>query len=276
MRLTHRTRILNQTRLQLEAEMTAAILAELRWLWREIYPTIRNLKERRDGIQKQAKAVSIGLSSTGWPTSFALLDVNGNEFENFWKIDASIWTQFQERLNSKLAELIHTAATRLTDIEVGFWQGRSKDVSLSTEEIVNRYKEELARREGREVKDIADTTRREMGRRVAEWYNTPGATTQELVDRLQPYVSESRAAAIATTEVTWLNSAVTSETMNQLGVEEGTWTTMRDELVCVKPIEVNGQMWNGCRELHGQILKTTDELPPAHVNCRCAFVPKVL
>lgn len=243
MRLTYRTQLLNSARHQIEADMTEAIMVELKWLWQRVYPSIRELREKRDNLQK------------------------------FDKVDGSLWQQFQSRLDSRLADLIAVAADKLGNLEQSFWQQRGYNLSVSTDTIIRQYQTQLAQREGREVKDIGETTRREMGTKIAEWFNTPAKPLQSLVEELKPWVSESRAARIATTETTWLNSVTTAETMNQLGFDTYKFQSKRDEITCTRPIEFNGQSWAGCRGLHGQEFSANGDVPPTHPNCRCDMIP---
>src|SRR3972149_9041096 len=244
-RQTAHTRKINRLRAELEQQLSAAIYRELRWLWRQLYPRIRELRLKRDHIQK---------------LNFNKLGITGE-----------LWEQFQQRLETSLDEMILAGAVVLAGEEATYWQGRGySDFSLNPMAVVERYKAQI----GRQITQVNDRIRQEMGQAVADWYNTPGATVQSLVENLQQYVSGSRAANIATTAGTDLISTITRETMITLGFETWAWNTMRDELCCTKPLKArtDGLGQNGCRGLHGKIFTLNDPMPGSkgsHIGCRC-------
>lgn len=249
MRLTHRTRCLNRCRRQIEADLQSAIAAEFRWLWRQLYPKLRALRLKREGkISKRQLQKQIDLSS--------------------------LWPAFEQRLIEAVGTVVEAASATLANTENEFWQRRGRDLDIRPDDIARRYETNLAT----EVKEISDTTRRDIAADVVEWYNTPGQTLQSLTSRVKQKVGPSRATTIAMTETTRLNSAATNETMARLGVGEWWWQTMRDEIVCRKPlVGPDGLTYNGCRGLHGQRFSINQPMPPdsSHPNCRCNPQPIV-
>jgi hypothetical protein len=65
--------------------------------------------------------------------------------------------------------------------------------------------------------------------------------------------------------------------MADVGLDEWWVNTKRDQLVCTRQIEgPDGQIYQGCRALHGKRLKRGQKMPPFHCNCRCSSVIAVI
>jgi hypothetical protein len=246
-RQTVHNRKINRLRQSIEGELSEAILKELRWLWRQLYPEIRQMRLKRDNIQK--------------------LNFNKQGITN------ELWEQFNQRLGEAIDSAIMAGAIQLAGETDKYWQGRGFDFTLDPVAIVETYKSTI----GTQITEITSKTREEIGQHVADWYNTPGATVQSLSDTLRGYVSESRANSIATTEVTNLNGSVTMQTGVVLGVETYFWNSMRDELVCRKPLTgPDNNIYNGCRGLHGQEFNLNSQpFKAAHPRCKCGPILRV-
>lgn len=128
---------------------------------------------------------------------------------------------------------------------------------------------------GELVRGILSTTRDRIRKEVARFI-TSGESLADLRRRLmKDYLfSESRAEAIAVTEVTRAYAEGNQTAWRQSGVTQGKrWNTANDELVC--PI---------CGPVHNAIVPidqpfTTPagqiDVPPAHPRCRCWITPIV-
>lgn len=249
-RLTHRNRRMRRARAEIEENVARATMRQFRWLWRELYPILRDLKARRNRrVKKLAK-------------QYQLAGPN------------SLWDEFVRRLGTALQSEIDAGAVTLTQLEQGWIEDNDFDVpEIDPQAIVDAYRDQIGAREGREIKNIADSTRREMGTLIADWYRTPGTTFGQLIDSLKQWVNEARAAAIGSTETTALNSAVALNTMQSLGIRRWAWDTVKDELVCENYVDgPDGRGYQGCADLQGKIFTTDDTFPPdaSHPNCRCA------
>lgn len=126
---------------------------------------------------------------------------------------------------------------------------------------------------GELVAGVTGTTRRIVGKKVAEWIATPGLTIGDLTESLLPWFDETRAQMIAVTETTTAfaeGERVLIDRARRAGLKvEAIWLTAFDELVC--PI---------CEPLHNEPESKWDEImadaglpsvdwPPGHIRCRC-------
>lgn len=239
-RLTHHQRQMRRARRAIEADVTQAAHKQLRWLWRELVPLLRALKARREQrVKKLAK-------------QYQLAGAN------------SLWDEFARRFEAALMAALTTGAVSLAQIETAWLRSIGQDViAIDPAAIVATYRDQIGAREGREIKGISDATRRMMGDEISTWYRTPGSTYGQLIDTLRQQVSEARAARIGATETTALNSAVSLNTMGLLGIGRWYWDTVKDELVCKKPVDgPDGRGYKGCADLQGRIFTIHDTFPP--------------
>lgn len=234
MRQTARERELKAARAAIEAQMSAAVAAEFAILWRQMFPAVRRLDRQRP----LRKAGFLG--------------------------GVTLWNRFQSALEGRLTAEFNAGAVTLAMIQHAYNQIAAQEAAepLNAAALVQARQAEIAQH----VKHIAQTTREHVGTVVADWYNTPGSTMGELVNDLTPLFGQRRAVTVATTETTWLNSAVVDGEMERLGIEEWSWNTARDEITC-----------NTCRSKHGHVFKRSDPKPPeaSHPNCRCSPIPIV-
>ena len=103
-----------------------------------------------------------------------------------------------------------------------------------------------------------------MQKAVSEWIAS-GQALDELMTSIAPMFGADRAEMIAVTEVTRAFAEGNKATWEESGVVEAMrWMTAQDEMVC--PV---------CAPLAGKKRTFDDDLPPAHVNCRCYLQPVV-
>ena len=121
---------------------------------------------------------------------------------------------------------------------------------------------------GELIRGITDTTRKVVGRKVAEFIRTPGRTIGDLKADLAPHFGETRAQMIAVTETTRAYAAGTTFYQNALA-EAGVkmvrvWHTSRDEKVCVQCGPLDGKP-----EAEWPAEIRSPDYPPRHPQCRC-------
>lgn len=166
---------------------------------------------------------------------------------------------FAEELLKVLAEAIKSGVLLLTSMVT-----LEIDINAVNKEAltaIQKYAFDL-------IKDLTATTREVLQSVISEFITTPGMTLGDVIERL-PY-SESRAALIATTEITRayaegqrIAGEATAEAWPDVPVTK-MWHTNMDDRVC--PI---------CAPLDGAVVDIDEdfdpefELPPAHPACRC-------
>lgn len=238
-RFTDRQRKNRAARAMIEDALAGVYYREFSTLWRQLYPRLRRLDGQRP-VTKSAKSHRLTKQSF----------IGGDQ----------LWEFFKKRLRAKLTAALQDGTVSLAQVH-NAWSQSQAGVGYEPLEIdPAQLVESLQGQIGEHIDQITDETRRKVARRVADWYNTPEKTLGDLVDELSPYFGEKRAHAAATTETTWLNSEVTRDRMDKLGIEEWWWDTARDEITCRK-----------CREKHGKVFKRGDPMPPraSHPHCRC-------
>jgi SPP1 gp7 family putative phage head morphogenesis protein len=175
-------------------------------------------------------------------------------------------------IRPELASLTTAEALRLS-AEIGI-EFDPAVINAQAVEFARNYSFEL-------VQGLTDTTRKVVQEAIATFFETPGATQEDieramresLGDELEPAFSASRARAIAITETTRAAAEGTNE-LQRLFSADGiqmirVWHTRNDELVC--PI---------CGPLNGQPESVWSVQfpagPPAHPNCRCSIGLSIL
>lgn len=174
------------------------------------------------------------------------------------------WAEFEAALNKALLPQIVAAMTeevlrQSVAVGVGLEVGT---VNVAALDWARTYTYDL-------IKGLTDTTRKTVQGAVTSFLETPGMTRGDLEKLLSTAFSESRASAIAVTEVTRASSQAAAWYQQELAKSGLTmnrrWYTLADERVC--PI---------CGPLHGQLESVWaarfPDGPPAHPNCRCSVV----
>jgi 8-oxo-dGTP diphosphatase len=246
--LVHIRRV-ERARMRAEQAVHLVVLTELNSVWRRLQPRLKSLEaDKMARFGGAGRELSKRLSVT----------------------DEDLWVGFQDKLEARVKEAMEQHVVALADVE--HYKSSGHTVNMDPKAIVAKYEAYIGVHHDREIKDIAAGTAAKVASMVAAWYNTPGRSIQDLQEDLSPYFNQSRASNVATTEVTYLNSEVQADVFHQLGVKTFWWMTHRDELVCVAPHELNGVVWKGCKELHGQVFKVGEHMPPLHPRCRCTPV----
>jgi HK97 family phage portal protein len=173
---------------------------------------------------------------------------------DIWRLDQAFWAtqagQLLAPVRGALESMARDGAERLMLKQA---VGVSWDlIATHAADWATRYGYEL-------VKGINDTSATMIGKYVARYIEEQGQTIGDLQTALTPWFGPVRAEKIAVTEVTRAFSAgeldVVQAAKDAGMVMRQTWHTEKDDLVC--PV---------CEPLDNE---ETDEVPPAHVNCRC-------
>ncbi|HEY65557.1 MAG TPA: hypothetical protein G4O02_13405 [Caldilineae bacterium] len=145
-------------------------------------------------------------------------------------------------------------------------------------EMARRYQFDL-------IRDLTESTRRQLGQAIAEWIESEDAfpalvkrVRRILPARKPPGLVRDRAQLIAITEVTRIYADSRVAGMRAVGLRRMRWRTAEDELVCpiCAPLGQadNGQGMVGTIESGFQ--HPTNGMkylrPPAHPGCRCWIV----
>jgi len=180
-----------------------------------------------------------------------------------------MWQIFLDRMMSRLIEALLSGYITLQGLIAMRVTG--EPLELDTDLIAQSLQSQLATR----ITHTTKTLKREVGRKIVSWYNSPGMTNQDIIKQLQPTFGAARASLISRTEITRLDALVQEDTARQLGITQWWWMTKRDQLVCKRPINgPDGKRYNGCRDLHGKVFNIGDKMPPdgSHIGCRCKAI----
>lgn len=126
------------------------------------------------------------------------------------------------------------------------------------------------------IKDLTDSTRRQLGQTIARWIETPDdfGSLVEQVRRIlppDPYpMLRDRARLIAQTETTRIYAESRIAGFRAAGLTQMEWRTAEDELVCPICAPMAGMVGG----LNGIVNPDNGQLytPPAHPGCRCWLV----
>jgi hypothetical protein len=248
MRRTEHQRKVDAAEAELEAMIQVIALEELNRLFRGVQLKLRRINQYRPKAHPNH-------------TRLTKADVTGT----------SLWDLFRGRLRSRLLEALLGGSITLYDLLS--MRVADTPLTLDTDAIAR----ELEYQVGERITQVTNTIKREVGRRIVAWYNSPGMPMQTIINQLRPAFGINRAALIATTEITDLHSRVQDRIMADVGLDEWWVNTKRDQLVCTRQIEgPDGQIYQGCRALHGKRFKRGQKMPPFHCNCRCSSVIAVI
>lgn len=116
------------------------------------------------------------------------------------------------------------------------------------------------------VRGLTETTQGTVRQAITTWVQTPGMTRGQLEDLLRPAFGQTRAEAIAVTEVTRSVSEGTNiyqRVLKDSGIEMvRLWQTNNDDRTCPVCAPLNGKS-------EADWADTYTDGPPAHVRCRC-------
>lgn len=178
----------------------------------------------------------------------------------------NFWEDENHLLAKVLQADLQAIANRFGNIELGeIFRRKQVDPGGILEEAIKWAVEHAATLSA----GINATTSKTVIAGLAEFFNTPGFTIGDLIDKLGPTFGPVRAQAIAVTEITRAAARGQSITTGLIRDEgyllEEVWNTNNDGLVC--PI---------CAPRHRQKRGTVwSDDPPAHVNCRCWVTTRI-
>ena len=245
-----RTEIQRQVRYakrELAEELQLVVQSELNTLYRNIQLKVRRVNAYRPGGKIRPRAGLRKVSS---------------EF-----VTTDMWELFQRRMQSRLMKALLSGVVKLAALNSAYSLGVAP-VEFDSDAFARTIEPEVGERIGKTTTAL----KREVGRNVVGWYNSPGVPMQFLFNQIQTKFGSARAWTIAQNEVTSLNSKVTENIMDQIGATDWWWSSHQDSLVCTKKIKgPDGRIYHGCRELHGKVFKRGQWMPPkgSHLGCRC-------
>ncbi len=271
MRQVQRRNLLNRARTEAERVATPAIHALLTRRYKAVGRNLRraNLRKR---LQKAFGAYVIPDS----PTPF----VGGSPFDldfhydylagakqivnnALFKADDGVddWEAWGDMFTQSLHQVFADAVTGIYSSESKFWLSRQYAPGhVDPTKVVSEYQA----RTGRQIKQIADTTRDNVLQAITDWYKTD-ASLPELIDSLGQWFDEDRATRIARTEVSYIASQVSLDIYNNVGVKFFNVDLSSDPGPC--PQNICPDQFDANPHPVG------DQMPPYHVQCQCFTVP---
>jgi hypothetical protein len=242
---THTRRQIEAEKRKLALELEVIIQEELTALLHGMYAKVRRLNRQRiRKFEEHPKERIMKLST----------------------ISINLWDMFRQRLQNRLMAKLQAGTITLAMLA----NITAEPVEIDFAQFAKDYEPSL----GERIKNIMQTLKRVVGKRITAWYNTPGSTMQSIYDDLKEVFGGKRAWNVAQNEIAELHGAVTERLVRTAGVEEWWVSTHQDQIVCTKPlVGPDGKTYKGCRELHGKIFKVGMKRPPFHISCRCNFVP---
>lgn len=178
--------------------------------------------------------------------------------------DQDEWDRWKKAFLLALLLGLADSADDLASVENEIWTSRGyQPLTYDGEQIIDDYQMRI----GRNLSDIGDSTLVAIQNIIGDWYMTDDPFSV-LTDRLDALFSESRAEAIAATEVQNLSSQIVFQAMLSHGWSWWYWDAM-GENPCSSPIVINGVEYEGCRDLNGRRFRLGTPMPPdaAHPNC---------
>jgi hypothetical protein len=228
---------------RIEAELQSIALAELQRAWRDVRSRLKQLDEQRPKIQQRSRLRK----------------------DTYFHTD--LWSLVESRLRDRLMDKIKAGAISLMALNSEYiLSAIGQGVELDTEAFANQYSDLL----GQRITQATETLRRSTSRKIVSWYNSPGRTLADITGELSPDFGDVRAERIARTEISHLHTQVEDNVATQLGIKMWWWSSKQDQSVCTrKLIGPDGQVYKGCRELHGKRFSVDMPGPPVHPNDRC-------
>lgn len=233
MRETQRRRAINRALRQSEAKASSKIASILDQRFKQLKREIRrsNLRKRMYKAIRDNKSheEATGIDWTTWITLFAM----GLE-QAFIPVIQDVYS-----------------------VEATYWMGRGQQLTpLDPDTVIANYEARI----GRQITAIAEETKAAVLNEITAWYNSNEALP-DLLDRLDPYFSDSRADTIARTEGSFIAAQVTKDTMQQLGITKWNFD--------LAP-EMNGYPCQLCIDYAAaNPHDINDQFPPLHPNDRC-------
>lgn len=246
MRRTDYQRKYDATCDKIEAELQAAVQAELNWLFRQIQFKIRRIN--------RFKPSYVGPHQPLQKTYYTNID---------------LWDKFRKKMHVSILRALLKGFISLTALSVLRYINLAP-INFDSDEYARAVAPEL----GQRITYVSKTIKKLVGKKIVAWYNTPGMTMQALIDDLSQSFNFGayRANLIAQTELTYLVSAISDLEAQQTGSEKWFWNSKNDQTVCTHEfIGPDGKKYKGCRELHGKIFNQGLPKPPksSHIGCRC-------
>lgn len=136
----------------------------------------------------------------------------------------------------------------------------------------DKFKEFFAERDNYLIDGVDSTTKDQIVNQIVRG-KMQGMTNDEIAAQMAESMDEiasSRADTIVNTEVANAMQQAELDTYQEQGIQQKTWVTSEDELVCPVCGDMDGEVQNVDDEF-----SSGDDAPPAHPNCRC-YIQAVL
>src|SRR5574343_468587 len=152
MRLTDAQRRAYAVRERVEAEMQQAVADELKWLYRRLQMKVRRINQFRPRVQSTAPPL-----------------------RKSYGVSGDLWEEFRLRMHSSIMRAIVFGAIDIFNINQNLYSAVAP-IEFNSDDFARMIEPEI----GERIVNIESTLKREVGRKVVGWYNSPGTTMQSL------------------------------------------------------------------------------------------------
>lgn len=262
-RLTQRRKMIEEARRKAQSAVAASILPTMQSQRKKLEHFLRRatLRKRLNKIRVDETQGNISLRKVE-----ELFSGGQNETPN-----KEAWKEWERVLIAILLLSLINNADDLSEVETSVWTSRGyPQVTFDGRQLVDDYQ----LRTGNSLNNIGSTTLKVVQEIIANWYEKD-LPFSDLMNSLEYWFSESRANAIADTEVGNLMSEVTFSMMNAYGWSNWVWDHRGEDEPCRNPIGIRGKSYQGCWELNGKVFRLGEPMPPAaaHPRCHCIATP---
>lgn len=168
-----------------------------------------------------------------------------------------IWPDWIKSFAQGIKDALGNFVQALQNIEVVYWDSYGKVFDpTAPASVIDAYEARV----GRQIVDIAESVKNDALTEIAKWYDS-GQPFSDLLTSLGQYFSEARAETIARTELSFLQSQVARNAMEQQRIEKFNVVLAPDDgpwpcATCVAQAEANPH-------------NISDDMPPYHPRDRC-------
>jgi len=167
-------------------------------------------------------------------TKLKVMKVQQAQLQKADLLQLNLWDEFHRRLVQRLHQAVLAGVIKMVALDnILALYHFDKPIEIDTMSFADHYAINLAQM----VTRVSDETKYRIAKKVLRWYRAGDQPIGKLIEDLQTDFSQKRAALIARTETTDLNSAVQYRIREVLGIHSWWWQTMRDDVVCTRPMK---------------------------------------